>query len=256
MNNTIYGGTTATPTPVTFVDQTYDATSPNAQSGKAVEQALNQYPETDRFMSGVMGLVNRNGYTPTEKEYNPLSENAQSGKAVAEALATVGDAPKNYEKIATITVSPDTDGKLPTSIVFSADTSGKAFELTDFYIKGLIGATDGSSAKAVINVNGKAAFGGYTFGSTLNATSLRSWYMQWINLGENNGALCIAPAGTLSATKLPTASNANFQTLSGGLILPSFEGYVPIKNITIILSAGTAKTWIEGSTFELWGVRK
>lgn len=75
------------------VDQTYDATSPNAQSGIAVEQALNQYPDTSRFMSGVMGLVNRNGFTPTEQTYNPLSENAQSGKAVAQAIDTaIGEA--------------------------------------------------------------------------------------------------------------------------------------------------------------------
>ena len=191
-----------------------------------------------------------------DQTYNPLSENAQSGKAVAEAISTVGNAPKNYEKIATITVAPDTDGKLPTSVIFSADTGGKAFELTEFYIRGLIGATDGSSAKANINVNGKAVFGSYTFGSTLKADALRGWYMQWINLGENNGALCIAPAGTMSSTKLPTLSNVNFQSLSGGLILPSFEGYVPISKVEIVLSAGTSKTWTEGSIFELWGVRK
>lgn len=210
MNNTIYGGTTATPTPITLVYQTYD----------------------------------------------PESENAQSGKAVAEALATVGSVPKNYEKIATITVAPDTSDKLPTSIIFSADTSGKAFELTDFYIKGLIGATDGSSAKASIFVNNQGVFGAYTFGSTLKADALRSWYMQWINLGENNGALCIAPAGTSMASSLPTISTANFQSISGGLILPSFTKYFPIESIKITLSTGTSKTWTEGSIFELWGVRK
>lgn len=70
MNNTIYGGTTATPAPITLVDQTYDATSPNAQSGIAVEQALNQFPDTNRFKSGVMGLVQSNGYTTTEQVEN------------------------------------------------------------------------------------------------------------------------------------------------------------------------------------------
>lgn len=41
MNNTIYGGTTATPTPLATADQTYDRTSTNAQSGIAVAEALN-----------------------------------------------------------------------------------------------------------------------------------------------------------------------------------------------------------------------
>jgi len=40
MNNTIYGGTTTTPTPLAIADQTYDPTSTNAQSGKAVSEAI------------------------------------------------------------------------------------------------------------------------------------------------------------------------------------------------------------------------
>lgn len=44
MNNTIYGGTTATPTPITFVDQTYDPESENAQSGIAVAEAVAEKP--------------------------------------------------------------------------------------------------------------------------------------------------------------------------------------------------------------------
>lgn len=40
MNNTIFGGTTATPTPLAITDQTYNPESENAQSGKAVAQAI------------------------------------------------------------------------------------------------------------------------------------------------------------------------------------------------------------------------
>lgn len=40
MNNTIYGGTTATPTPLVVADQKYDPISANAQSGKAVAEAI------------------------------------------------------------------------------------------------------------------------------------------------------------------------------------------------------------------------
>lgn len=52
------------------VDQTYNPGSKNAQSGVAVEQALNAYPNTPRFMSGVMGLVQSNGYTTAEQVEN------------------------------------------------------------------------------------------------------------------------------------------------------------------------------------------
>lgn len=40
MMNTIFGGTTATPIPISKADQTYNPESENAQSGKAVAQAI------------------------------------------------------------------------------------------------------------------------------------------------------------------------------------------------------------------------
>lgn len=40
MSDTIYGGTTTTPAPFAITDQTYNPESENAQSGKAVAQAI------------------------------------------------------------------------------------------------------------------------------------------------------------------------------------------------------------------------
>ena len=40
MNNTIFGGTTVTPVPLAKVDHTYNPDSENAQSGKAVAEAI------------------------------------------------------------------------------------------------------------------------------------------------------------------------------------------------------------------------
>lgn len=191
-----------------------------------------------------------------DSSYNPESANAQSGKAVAEAISSVGDTPKNYELISTIEVVPDGDGALPTTISFSADSNGKAFQLTDFYVRAVLGATDGTSARASFFVNDSAVFGTYSFGSMLSATTLRTWYLQWINLGENNGALCVTPAISNTGTTMPTISTNNTQTINGGLILPSFTRYFPVKKFTISLTGGTKKTFIEGSKFELWGVRK
>lgn len=193
----------------------------------------------------------------TDQTYNPESENAQSGIAVAEAINLFDQSKqKNYELIATITVTPDENGDLPTSIIFSADSDGNTFKLTDFYILSLIGGTDGTSARATVLVNNQGVFGGYGFGSTLSSSALRSWYMQWINLGDNNGALCVVPGITNYATTLPITSNVNGAAISGGLILPSFTRYFPVEKIEIKLTGGGAKTFIENSKFELWGVKQ
>ena len=77
------------------VDQTYTPDSTNAQSGKAVTEALSGY-----VVAEVGKGLSSNDFTNEDKEklysalqnenidktYNPTSENAQSGKAVAEAV--------------------------------------------------------------------------------------------------------------------------------------------------------------------------
>ena len=51
MNNTIFGGTTATPVPFVVTDQTYNPESENAQSGKAVAEAVSKrIPKPIAFM--------------------------------------------------------------------------------------------------------------------------------------------------------------------------------------------------------------
>lgn len=56
MNNTIYGGTTATPTPLVNTDQTYNPESENAQSGKAIHTLIGDLP-TDGPEGEVKNLV-------------------------------------------------------------------------------------------------------------------------------------------------------------------------------------------------------
>ena len=77
-------------------DQTYSPTSENAQSGKAVSEALSGY-----VMAEVGKGLSSNDFTDADKEklysalqnenidktYNPTSENAQSGLAVAQAVS-------------------------------------------------------------------------------------------------------------------------------------------------------------------------
>ncbi|MBO5370813.1 MAG: hypothetical protein J6B23_09080 [Clostridia bacterium] len=61
------------------VDQSYNADSENAQSGKAVAEAIDK----------IVSASPDGGYVIIDQSYNALSENAQSGKAVAEAIANL-----------------------------------------------------------------------------------------------------------------------------------------------------------------------
>lgn len=87
-----------------IVDQTYNPESENAQSGKAVAEAVSD--KQDSLVSGTniktinnqsilgSGNITIEGGSDVEVDqiYLPTSENAQSGKAVAEAITqTVGD---------------------------------------------------------------------------------------------------------------------------------------------------------------------
>lgn len=170
--------------------------------------------------------------------------------------ALAEDLPKEkpYEKIADVVVTADADGTLPSHIIFSADSNGEPFELGSFYVKALIGATDGNAAKLSLFVNDNPVFGGTNLGYMLGTTPT-GWALQWIDLGENNGALCVAQ-GVTSGSTFPYSLNINSNTLLGGAILPYMTQFIPVKKIEFWLHVGTTKTFVAGSTFELWGVRK
>ena len=74
------------------VDQEYSPDSENAQSGKAVEEALDQFANNLKTINNqsLIGsgniLISSEGSVTIDQTYNPESENAQSGKAVAQAL--------------------------------------------------------------------------------------------------------------------------------------------------------------------------
>ena len=90
------------------VDQTYSPDSENAQSGKAVAEAVSD--KQDSLVSGtniktinnqsILGsgniIIEGGSDVEVDQNYNPESENAQSGKAVKEALTTLGG---HYETV-------------------------------------------------------------------------------------------------------------------------------------------------------------
>lgn len=60
---------------------------------------------------------------------------------------------KVFERIATITVAPDTDGSLPQYINFTEDKDGVPLELESFYVNMVAGMTDGAESSFCANIN-------------------------------------------------------------------------------------------------------
>ena len=161
---------------------------------------------------------------------------------------------KNFELIATQTVSPDTDGSLPNAIEFTVDDNGEPFELTDFFLLANTQITGSSTVFLIIN---DIRFWGNATISGLSASNPKYyWNIQYVSFGEDNG-------GVISAPK-----QAHVHRAPQGNFYDDYSVYVPpaeifdktktlnnIKKIQPILLKG-AVTFVEGSTFELWGVKK
>lgn len=160
-------------------------------------------------------------------------------------------APKVFEKIATYKVAPDADGKLPSKIIINKDMNGLAFELTDIYCDMVMGLTDGSAGRFYITAAGVGSLIGN--GSSWGFTDvLRRWSIRVDSFGGKAGGIITAPgATTIQGGSYP---NANMSTMCGQPIPPGKE--VVMKDLQIVASVGTAKTFVEGSTVTLWGVRK
>lgn len=188
-----------------------------------------------------------------DQTYNAESENAQSGKAVAEALLTIpqgNEKQKQYELINTITVTPDTDGSLPTDVIISTDSEGNTFELTDFYINITAGFTTGSNngLYMYLNVLNEAALmnAPVNFNNTLR--KVRVIYKRL-----SDGWLSVSTTGSGAATTW--YNNPQIGIAKEIISTPTeAEKYIPATKIR--LHGLNKPTWLEGSTFELWGVRK
>lgn len=226
---------------------------------QAVRGKYNKISEDALFIvgNGTSGNDRKNAFEVKADGSAVLQKQGDTDNSLAlksyvdNAIAIHESKQKNYEHIATIKVTPDENGDLPTSIVFTQDDNGKPFELTDFYLSMVLGATDGSAARVRLDINDKMVFGNTPI--SLN-TSLRSWYINYMDLGS--GKLCIAPSTSIGITYHTTTGNANYTGFAGAILSPIFEGYSPVTKIKFQNSAGTTKTFIEGSEFKLYGVRK
>lgn len=158
-------------------------------------------------------------------------------------------AAKVFEEIATVTVTADADGGLPTTILITQDNAGNAFELTDIYCEMLIGLTDESNGKFYIKAGDTSLMG------NLNPSlknNLRKWWFRYDSYGEGNGGFAVAPNTSIATTSVYPNNNVNSVIAQP---IPVGET-VNINNLEFCITVGTAKTFIEGTTITLWGVRK
>ena len=155
---------------------------------------------------------------------------------------------KTYKQIATITVAPDADGTLPQHVVFSTDSDGNAFQLTDFMVKAYAGFVDGSTSSLNVAVNGTNAISGSAIPSI--STELRGFNVFFRQESDS----------FVRAEHTVSVGNANVYNPAGRIaasfLIPAIEEYIalPVRQVDLYTNAGTSKAWVEGSTFELWGV--
>lgn len=193
-----------------------------------------------------------------DEDHSP--NQAYSAHAMDEAFGVIGEmidacqqavkpTEKAYEYIATLTVTPDSDGALPTKLSITRDWEGNPFELTDIYCEVLLGMTDGANGRFYITAGGAALLGNANLSFS---TDLRKWWFRYDSFGENQGGLCTAPNGSLSATaKFPTP---NCSTVCGQPV--PVGQTLNINKLEFIGQVGNTKTFVEGTTITLWGVRK
>jgi len=159
---------------------------------------------------------------------------------------------KVYEHIATITVTPDTDGNLPQYVIFSADSDGNPFELTDFIVQARAGFADGNKSGLYMTVNNNKLVIGNSTVSGISTTP-RSFTI-FCRL-ENDGSVRVEHTVSGSSTSFYNPANAINESR---VIAPAvMTGYAvaTITKINLYTLTGDTKAWVEGSTFELWGVR-
>ena len=110
--------------------------------------------------------------------------------------------------------------------------------------------TDGASGRFYITASGTTLFGNTNI--DLRSDTLRKWCFRYDSFGENNGGLCTAPNGTLALTAgYPSSNNGNLY----GQPVPIGKTVI-VRDLQFIGQVGTTKTFMDGTTITLWGVRK
>ena len=163
-------------------------------------------------------------------------------------LKAMKKAQKKYAYIATITVAPDAEGNLPQHVVFSADKNGKAFSLTDFFIKAYASFVDGNNSTLYMNVNNNGVIANGTVESM--STVCRCFGIMYRT--EQDGYKRVEYTASASSDSY---YNPQLAVSKSRLIPPMAAACAQeVNTIDLFTLLGNSKAWSEGSTFELWGV--
>lgn len=177
---------------------------------------------------------------------NGVATLGPDGIIPAAQLPTVKE--PTWELINSVTVAPDTDGSLPQYVNFTEDSDGNPFELTDFYVYMSAGFTD-SNSTVYMSINGVSSYS--NFNAKFNQTELRGSVILKQNL--SNGVIMFAGSTSLSGNSVDTSQNRYQIRFS---VPPHASARKIVNSVSLFTLLGTNKTWREGSSFELWGVRK
>jgi hypothetical protein len=186
------------------VDQEYNATSGNPQSGTAVAQAVAQAGGT------------------VDQQYNASSTNAQSGTAVAGAIAGVKQVPASTsadaDKVLTVS-SEGVPGWAPAQGGGSSYTAGDGITIANSEI-----SADFDTVQHKINIGSD-----FTFKNATGYTSTLENSNQYIKIPTNEATLFTLPAST---PMLPTGTNAwvavEIVNWSGTVLETLMTGRVPL----------------------------
>lgn len=212
------------------------------ENGHRVKITDAEGTETFDVMNGEKGEDGKDGengadgYSP-QKGVDYYTEEEKT-ELIDEIIPLVNEREK-IELIASVTVSPDTDGTLPRSVVISKDADGNEFSLSEFRLVCKIGSS-GDNTKITVTTPSWVFNGiSFTFSNTL-----RNWFVTYVSFGKLGG-LAYAPSDSMgSAFPSPNITSIKVQP---------FPSRTRHSKITISVPSGY--TFIDGSTFELWGVR-
>lgn len=205
---------------------------------------------TNEDENRILGAANAEKvlFTPqllTEEEKLQARENI--GAVSAEEVAMSRQ--KTYQKIATITAQANADGSLQKHVIFSVDSNGNPFQLTDFIVKAYAGFVDGGKSTLYMNINGSPVIANGVIGSI--ATACRCFNIFFRQ--EDSGFKRVEYTESMISDSYYNPQAA----IGGSRLIPPMSAIAdaPITNIDLYTETGDTKAWIEGSTFELWGVR-
>ncbi len=192
---------------------------------------------------GIVG--NTQTLTDTEKADACEWLGAATKEDVANAVA-----PPTWELINTVTVVPDTDGSLPQYVNITEDSDGNPFELKEFCVIIYGGQTDGGTSTLYVSDNNGML--GANMNVQFSSQQLRS--IVFIKQNLPNGIISVSAGMSMGSTN-PDNPQANTE-FTRHIPPNKTVNYAPSTKVSLYALLGNNKTWIEGSTFELWGVRK